>query len=153
MYKIALVLIAGILVSGCNSSEEPKTGNRIERTEADSMFDVVNAGHIIGMGKMDDLDAAKQKAKTLIDSIAKLPAKAKEASAPYVARLNDVVSDITSSEGKMQKWMKEFDLKKATEESKERLEYLKNEKIKVDDMKESILSSLSKADSVLRARF
>jgi hypothetical protein len=151
MKKIALILIAGIIVIGCNSTEERQTGNRVVRSEEDSMFDVVNEGHIIGMGKMDDMDAAKQRTKVLLDSIAKLPAKARDAAAPYAAKLKDAYDDLTGAEGKMNKWMKEF--ADNYNKTKEKVSFLKDEKIKVDDMKESILSSLAKSDSVLRARF
>ena len=59
----------------------------VVKTKADSLLDDVDDGHAIAMGKMGRLNRTQQEVSRLIDSIGKLPAKAREAAAPYKAKL------------------------------------------------------------------
>lgn len=155
MIRIFSLFIAVLFVTGCNSSEEEATGNKVVRTEADSLYQVIDKGHAIGMAKMSPLDKAEERAKALLDSIQRLPAKAQVAAEPYKARLNTVLGEVTTAKKKMDDWMNGFDWDWDSNKKKaeEKVEYLKSEIPKVDEMKASILNSLEKADSLWRERF
>jgi hypothetical protein len=158
MKKISLVLTACLIVFlfSCNSQSTEKTSNKVEKTEADNLLDEVIAGHDIAMPKMGALIRARETATKLLDSIGKLPVKAQESAAPYKAKLNNVISDLKNADSLMDKWMTEFDMQLATNDSigmKERVNYLLSEKVKVNVMKEAVLNSIQKADSVLKQKF
>jgi hypothetical protein len=158
MKKIFLFLAAGLIVFmlACNNDQSEKTGNKVEKSEADSLLDEVIAGHDVVMPKMGALMRAREKATELLDSITKLPAKAQEAAAPYKTRLNNVIADLNNADSLMDKWMTGFDMAFATNDSvsvKERVHYLLTEKVKVNEMKDAMLNSLKRADSVLKERF
>lgn len=152
MNKIGLFLITGLIVfvMGCNNTTDQPTGNKVVKTEADSLLDEVMDGHDVGMAKMGAMMRARKKATELLDSISKLPAKAQTAAAPYKAKLNGVLSDLTNAEESMNKWMNEFEMDSAINNVKERVRYLGTEKVKVGAMKEAIVGSLQKADSLFR---
>jgi hypothetical protein len=158
MKKVSLFLASGLIVFiiSCNSQSTEKTSNKVEKTEVDSLLDEVIAGHDVAMPKMGALIRARETATKLIDSIGKLPVKAQEAAAPYKAKLNNVINDLKNADSLMDKWMSEFDMQLATNDSismKERVDYLLSEKVKVNTMKEAVVNSIQKADSVLMEKF
>jgi hypothetical protein len=154
MKKLFLILfaISFVLFTACNNSKDP--GNKtVSKTEADSLYEQVMDGHDAGMGKMGKLTKAQQEVIRLIDSIGKLPAKTRQAAAPYKSKLENLLAELKSSENGMNQWMESFNIDSAVTESKERLNYLATEKLKVNKVKDAILNSLKKADTVLKERF
>jgi hypothetical protein len=154
MKKPILILfaISFVLFTACNNSAD--TNNKtVTKSEADSLYEQVMDGHDAGMGKMGKLTRAQQEVIRLIDSIGKLPAKTRDAAAPYKARLENLLAELKSSENGMNQWMESFNIDSAVTESKERLNYLANEKLKVSKVKDAILNSLQKADTVLKKSF
>ena len=99
------------------------------------------------------MTAMQNEAQRLLDSIAKLPAKAREAMIPLKTKLDGLLEDLRSAKSGMDKWMDEYNMDSAVNNIEQRIKYLTTEKIKVSKIKESILNSLQKADSVLKARF
>jgi DNA repair ATPase RecN len=151
--NVFLAALSLVLLIACNNKPADKTGNKIEKTEEDSLLDDVMDGHDAGMAKMGALIRAKEKATRLLDSINKLPAKTQQAMTPYKAKLNNVIADLDEANAQMNKWMEEFEMDSAVNNAKERINYLISEKGKVTKMKNAVLGSLQKADSVLKARF
>lgn len=146
---------AAIFIS-CNDSKIEHgnhSGNTQPKTEAQILWKEVMEGHDIGMAKMGKLTRAEQAARRMLDSIEKLPAKAKQAAAPLKLKLDSLQKDLSYAEFAMNKWMEEFNIDSAENDMKKRIEYLKSEKLKVSKVKESILSGLQKADSLLKDKF
>jgi len=115
------------------------------------MADVMD-GHDVGMAKYGKLNAMQNTVQAALDSIAKLPVKAREAAAPYKAKLEGVSKDLNYALAAMDKWMNEFNMDSAVNNMQERVKYLTDEKWKVGKIKEAIIGSLNKADSVLRSK-
>lgn len=154
LFFVISILVAVIFIS-CNGSENKKDGpaEAQPRTEAQILWKEVMDGHDIGMAKMGKLTRAEQATRRLIDSIEKLPAKAKQAAAPLKVKLDSLQKDLKNAELAMNKWMEEFNMDSAANDMKKRIEYLKSEKIRVSKVKESILSGLQKADSLMKDKF
>ena len=110
-------------------------------------------GHNEGMAKMSKIETARQEANRLLDSIGKLPAKARVAAQPYKAKLDTLISQLNTADIAMDKWMKEMNWDSASNNIEKRINYLTEENQKVTRVKESILNSLQNADSVLRSKF
>lgn len=144
------VVLSVIHVMSCNDKH---TGHRKDsgpRTQADSLFNDVMDGHNIGMAKMGKLTRAEQTTQRLLDSITKLPAKARQAAEPLKAKLDSLQKDLSYAEFAMNKWMDEFNVDSAVNNLQQRINYLGEEKLKVTKVKDAILSSLQKADSILK---
>ena len=116
------------------------------------MKDVMD-GHDIGMAKMGRLTRAEQTTRRLLDSIENLPVKAKQAAAPLKIKLDSLQKDLSYAEFAMNKWMEEFNMDSAVNNVEKRIDYLSSEKLKVSKVKEAILGSLQKADSVIKEKF
>jgi DNA repair ATPase RecN len=155
MKRIFFILFAAsaLLIAACNNSAEKPVGNAEVKTKADTLMDEVMDGHNVGMSKMGRLTTAQQKITRMLDSIGKLPAKAQQAAAPLKTKLDGLLGDLKSAESDMNQWMESFNMDSALNNAEERLKYLGSEKIKVQSVKEAILNSLQKADSVLKERF
>lgn len=154
LFFLILFIVAAFFIS-CNDPENKKSGpaETQPRTEAQILWKEVMKGHDIGMAKMGKLTRAEQAARRMLDSIEKLPAKAKQAAAPLKLKLDSLQKDLSYAEFAMNKWMEEFNIDSAENDMKKRIEYLKSEKLKVSKVKESILSGLQKADSLLKDKF
>ena len=147
-----LLLLAFIGLTACNDS---KTGDRQSsksKTQADSLYNDVMDGHNVGMAKMGKLTRAEQTTRRLLDSIQKLPAKARQAAEPLRVKLDSLQKNLSYAEFAMNKWMEEFNMDSAINDMQERVKYLDSEKIKVSKVKEAILGSLQAADSVLKEK-
>jgi hypothetical protein len=154
MKRICFFILAGTLLSiaACNNAGK-ESSPAVVRTLADTLENEVNEGHNTGMLKMAPLTRAQQEATRLLDSIGKLPARAQQAAAPYKARLENLLRDLNYADVSMNKWMSEYKWDSAFTGPKEKISYLQSEKEKVSKVKEAILGSLQKADSVLRRKF
>ena len=153
---IPFVFILAISFVSCNDSKTSRPGheqNKEPKTQTDSLMKEVMDGHDIGMAKMGKLIRVEQTTRRLLDSIEKLPAKARQAAKPLKIRLDSLQKDLSYAEFAMNKWMEEFNMDSALNNVQERIDYLGSEKLKVSKVKEAIVSSLQKADSILKQKF
>ncbi len=147
-----------IAITACNNSDKKNTRDSsnktgIPATMADSLMEDVMAGHDAGMGKMGKLNAMQKEVQKVLDSIAKLPAKTKTAMESYKAKMEELLQDLRSAKLGMEKWMDEFNMDSAENNLEQRIKYLSGEKLKIFSVKESMLNSLHKADSLLKIKF
>lgn len=151
MKKIVFAPVVFMLLGVISCNNENKTGG--DQAKADSLQKEVIDLHDIAMPKSMKIPDLQNKVQALLDSVTKLPAKAQEAAAPLKAKLTDVLGELSYAENAMEKWMNEFDLDSAKTDLQKRIDYLTDEKMKVGKVKEAVLSSMEKADSVLKANF
>jgi hypothetical protein len=159
MKKIVILFSSLMLVfiTACNNSNDKKTDDNIHKTEtpkttADSLMDDVMDGHNVGMSKMGKLSAMQNEIQHIIDSIEKLPGKTKTTLAPYKVKMDQALENLKGAKAGMEKWMDEFNMDSAVNNMEQRIKYLRDEKWKVSTVKENILSSLQKADSLIKAK-
>jgi len=148
-------LLACIAVSCTNTDKKHDHGQTGDQpmTLTDSLEKDIDDGHMVGMSKIGKLHNMQKEIQRVIDSVGKLPAKAKAAASPYLAKLDSVMKDLSYADFAMDKWMTEYEMDSAKADLQRRIKYLTEEKLKVDKMKEAVLSSMQKADSLLRAKF
>ena len=118
------------------------------KTKEDSLYHEVMQGHDIGMAKMGKLRKHLKQIQHELDSIAKLPSK--KIDQRYQQALIDLQEDLNYADYSMYTWMDEFKADSAKDDKTERLSYLESEKVKVEKVKESILNSMQRADSLLK---
>ncbi|ULQ51863.1 hypothetical protein [Flavihumibacter fluvii] len=153
MKNFFALAIALSVFAACNNSahqhEDRKDGfSDNAKTPEDSLFQLVMDGHDVGMANIGKIRASLALAKAGLDSVAKLkdsPEKEKLQQA-----FMDIQEDLNYAEYGMNTWMAEFNPDSATGNMDARIKYLSDEKTKVDKVKESILSSLQRADSLFR---
>jgi excinuclease UvrABC ATPase subunit len=157
MYKIIAPLIAIIcfVIASCGSGDsrhDQHKGHTTEgtKTPADSLYELVMAGHDEVMPRMGKIRGAQKEAQRLVDSINALPENAKAASLAIKSKLEELVKELGYADFAMDKWMTEFNLDSAKDNVELRIQYLNEEKLKVDKVKEAIIKSLAKADSLLK---
>lgn len=154
MKKLSFILSALLIVGllACNNSANEAPAKDAKQAEADSLENEVMEGHNVGMAKMHKIANLKAETQRLIDSIDKLPAKARQAAASYKINLESLKNDLTKAGDAMNQWMENFKLDSAKSDLEKRIKYLTDEKLKVGNVKESILQSLQKADSLIKAK-
>ena len=148
--------LLAICVIACNDAANEHKGHGKDtepKTTVDSLNQAVDDDHIIGMSKMGRLTRAEQTTRRLLDSIAKLPVKARQAAEPFKNKLESLQKELSYAESAMDKWMKEYKMDSFVNNVEERVKYLRSEKLKVGKVKEVILNSLQKADSVIKDKF
>lgn len=155
---IPLLLTGFFIFAACNNSDN-KTGdkgvldgNNVQQALADSLEDLVWDGHDVGMAKMGKLRSMKLKAERVLDSISKLPAAARQAATPLKATLDSLVNDLASATEGMQKWMRDYGNTKdsAKNDPPQRIRFLNDEIVRVNKVRDDILQSLARADSLLK---
>jgi hypothetical protein len=161
MKKVIFIIPSFVVVLfACNNSDnktaeipDTKTRQADSVKQADSLEKEVMDGHNAGMARMSKMSKLQQEARRLIDSINKLPGKAKEEARPYRGKLESLVNTLENAKASMNKWMEDFRYDSARNDLGKRIKYLGEETIKVDKVKETILGSLQEADSVMKSKF
>lgn len=146
------ILIACCSITACNNSNSDETKIDPLQAQADSLEKQVVEGHDVAMPKSMKIPKLQKEAQRLIDSISTLPAKASEASAPLKAKLEELVNELNYADNAMNKWMAEINFDSALNNLDQRIKYFTDEKIKVNKVKEAVLNSIAKADSLLKAK-
>jgi len=152
LFSLFAALFLFSFIACKNADKEDHSGHNTHepKTQADSLMSDVMDGHDVGMAKYGKLQAMEKKVKAALDSISKLPAKTREGLSVYKSRLDSLSADLSYALFAMDKWMEEFDMDSAKDDMQKRIEYLLDEKMKVGKVKEAILKSLSRADSLLK---
>lgn len=115
-------------------------------TREDSLFHDVMEGHDIGMAKMGKLTRSINAVKARLDSLSATGAKASSA---YKDSLELLLENLQQADAGMYLWMEEFKADSAKENQSLRIPYLEAEKIKVEKVRDRILESLRRGDSIL----
>jgi hypothetical protein len=144
-------LLIGIIVTGmlaCNDQPaERKNGFTSElKTKEDSLYHDVMEGHDVGMAKIGKVRKYLDQTQKAIDSINKLPDTKRHKD--YLQELTLLHEDLEFADGAMNTWMEEFKVDSGTGNTDLRIQYLEKEKVKVDKVKEHILTALERADSL-----
>lgn len=134
----------------CNNNgntEQRKDGfTPVLKTQEDSLFHDVMEGHDVGMAKISKVNKYLIEIKSKLDSLSKLPAAKVDAN--YQQALVDLQEDLNFADYGMTTWMTEFRHDTLKENMDLRVKYLQSEKVKVEQVKKSILTSLERADSL-----
>ncbi len=136
--------------SGIHSSDD---GTKAQKSHSDSLMNEVMEGHNIGMAKMSKLNETKNKIQQVLDSISKLPTHLQKSFTQYKMELDSTFNRLTFANYAMDKWMEEFNMDSAANDEEKRIEYLESEKTKISKVNEAMISSLQKADSLLKKKF
>ncbi len=144
-------LIACLMAASCNNSTTDTKINPLQ-AQADSLEKEVVKGHDVAMPKSMKIPKLQKEAQRLIDSIATLPEKAKQAAMPLKAKLEELVNELNYADNAMTKWMAEIKFDSSLNDLGQRIKYFTDEKIKVNKVKEAVLNSIAKADSLLKAK-
>ena len=150
MRKFVGCLAALSILVSCGNQEETsdrKDGySQAPQTAEDSLFEEVMHGHDTAMAKMGKLGRYQKQVDAKIDSLKKLGGSKW---AELEKSLGTLGAELKDAQEGMNRWMDEFEIDSAQEDMKRRIDYLRSEKIKVDDVKEKIFHTLEKADSLL----
>ena len=138
--------------SSTNSSNDHHGHSTMEtpKTPADSMYGQVMEMHDQVMPKMGKVRGAQKKAQALLDSIGALPTRSAATLTAYKKELETLVSDLNYADFAMDQWMMEFNLDSGKNNIEIRLAYLRSEFDKVSKVKDAVVNSLAKADTLLK---
>jgi len=163
MKKILFVFSVSFLIAfiGCRETEKkPEESKLTRKAQADSLEKEIEEGHNIAMAKYMKIPRLQKEMKRLADSISKLPAKAQEAAAPYKSKLESLNKELRDAYSSMETWMETFGhrLEELDQESlkdslDQRIKFFSEEKIKMKNVKEAVLESVKKADSLIKEKF
>ncbi len=149
---IVSVIISLLVPGACKNSDSSEKNERkdgfsnIPKNKEDSLFHEVMEGHDIGMARMSKITKYLTRIQNALDSINKLHAA--KIDEEYQQTLIDLQEDLNYAEYGMSKWMEEFRIDSAKDNKEKRIQYLESEKSKVAKVKEAILGSLQRADSI-----
>lgn len=148
----ASLAVISMTVLACNNAQdnaaERKDGYSNEpKTEIDSLYHQVMEGHDVGMAKMGALKKYNGLAQSKIDSVQKLSADKQDKS--YLQEVMTLQQQLINAEKGMNEWMEGFNLDSASGPTAS-AGYLKSELQKVTIVRDNILGSLGKADSLLK---
>lgn len=143
----AIMLSAAWACQGGNDKEVRKDGFSNElKTREDSLFHDVMEGHDAGMARMNLISKYLKKTREALDSLQNLPIE--KVDVLYQQDLVDLQEDLNYAQYGMNTWMDEFKIDSAKGNTELREKYLQSERDKINKVKEAILNSLQRADSL-----
>jgi paraquat-inducible protein B len=147
------IVCIGILITACNNNASDTTDRKngystVLKTKEDSLYHDVEEGHNAGMAKVGKVRKSMDEVQHQLDSINKLPAQ--KVNAAYKQSLIGLQKDLNDANNEMNDWMDHFKPDSAANNHDQRIQYLQAEKEKITTVKEHMLNSLQKADSLFR---
>ncbi len=157
MLRVCFFCFMGLSVLGaCQSSSDNSSDHSAHsameapKTPADSLYRQVMEMHDLVMPKMGKVRGAQKRAQALLDSIGSLPTRSAATLTPYKKELETLVSELNYADYAMDQWMMEFNLDSGKNNIEIRLAYLRAELDKVSKVKDAVVNSLAKADTLLK---
>jgi hypothetical protein len=153
MRLLVFVSFVGLVFSACNNGQgghegHDRTNGYSDKpaTAVDSLYEQVMEGHDVGMAKMGKIRGYLTQTQKSLDSLGALP-KTPERDA-QITQLSLLKEGLGYAEYSMNTWMEEFSPDSASADESARKAYLSSEIVKVNKVKDAILTSLQKADSI-----
>ena len=143
---LSLLICIGMFAA-CNDAAEDTAAGRTTgysdnpRSKEDSLFKDVMHDHDEGMARMGKVSVAIRQLQSKADSLIKAKRN------PEAER--KILQDLEEAKTAMNTWMKEFNIDSLKDQVESRIDYLEKEKVKVSRVKNNILESIRRADSVL----
>ena len=134
---IPLFLIVLLMFASCGEQK---------KSPKDALYDKVMAVHDEIMPKMGAIMKYK---KQLNDKIDTLIEEGADANADKIAELTQAIADLDNSHEEMMNWMREFDNDFEGMVNEEVMEYLNNQKKKIENVGKVANSALSNAEKIL----
>ena len=152
--RIVLLLSVSGLMAACGGADHSGHGSHQEpKTSLDSLYASIWDAHDAVMPKMGKIRGAQKKAGHLLDSINLAWSNRSMAEPEQVKSwklaLQSLLDELNYADYSMDRWMTEFNIDSAQQKGEARRPYLESEKAKVYKVKDAILRSLSRADSLL----
>lgn len=153
MHKRIKLFIAILALSTVACNNQPAGAPRKDgfsdkpATKADSLRHQVMEGHDIGMAKISRIRKSMAQINQQLDSLGKLPVR--QQNQQYRQALISVQQALQNADEGMTTWMDEYKDDYALDNEALRIQYLEAEKEKVNTVKNRILESLARADSLL----
>ena len=148
--KLFTLFFLGCLASCKNApkQEQERTDgfNPVLKTREDSLFHDVMEGHDMGMARMGKISRYLSQVQKTLDSLNKLPDS--KVDTKYQQFLIDLQKELNYADYGMNTWMEEFKVDSAKGDKEKRIQYLEAKKVKIQKVKESIIGSLKRADSL-----
>ena len=141
-----------LLFISCNNSNTATKNNNKTESESDSLMHEILRQHDIGMAKMNKISDAKNRIQHSLDSISKLPFDIQKKSVQYRMGLDSAFNWLTFADSHMETWMNEFNMDSLKDDQEKQIKYFESEKIKISHVNDEMISSLRKADSLLRKK-
>ena len=154
--RIPIFVLAVLVMVACNdaadsSSARPNGYSQIPATREDSLFKEVMQGHDIGMARMGKLSKNISLLQEKLDSIELLSDAEAQQLEPLRKDYESILAALKQADDGMSDWMHDFRADSGQGNPQVRIAYLENEKVKVEKVKQDILESLQKADSLLNS--
>jgi hypothetical protein len=146
MFVIAFLLV----ITSCKDKPVTEAGERQNgysknpKTKSDSLFEEVMEGHDVGMSNLGKLSGYIKTIHQAIDSTKKSKAKDPD----RLPALESISADLNQADYSMNRWMEEFKIDSAETNEPVRIAYLESERDKVNKIKDRILNSIKRADSL-----
>lgn len=145
-FPLLVILFASCGNAGSGDSKVASNDTAAAATaQADTLMQQVMDGHNEGMAKYGKIRSVQARLTQMLDSLKKLPS----ADATLKSTMESVLNDVNNAKNHMDVWMESFSMDSAENNIPVRIQYLTDEKKKVEEVKDAILNSLSRADSLL----
>ncbi len=138
-----LFIIGSFLCFACSNTPSEKTTP--QTALADSLLKQVIDVHDIAMPQMFKLERLKKEAITVSDSLKKVVPRNKE----KIAELEQLFKELISADAAMQDWMNGFQYDTLKSNPSERVSYIEAQLKSATIMKNAVLNSIAKADTLL----
>ena len=117
------------------------------KTQADSLLQEVLDGHDVVMPKMKKLERQMKASQAAVDSLNQLPAGKQNVA--LKVKMQALYTDLSNADKAMNEWMSGFQYDSLKNDEAARIKYLQDQKAKVNEVKNQVLSTIEKADSIL----
>lgn len=139
-----------LLVSCNNSTNQAGSTTKAAESKSDSLMHEVLKQHDIGMAKMSKINETKSRIQHVIDSVSKLQGEVGRSSEQYRNQLDSALNMLILADRDMETWMNEFNMDSLNDNKEAQAKYFESEKEKISKVNEAMISSLQKADSLLK---
>lgn len=136
MKKLYVVFFFALAISACSDKE---------KEEKDSLMDQVMAAHDEVMPKMGDLRRMSKELSEKADSLSGL---GDSTYSDQIQQLRNTADKIEAANESMMEWMRQFEMPDNEAPVREVLVYLREQKEKIDKVREDMLKSLEEGEAL-----
>ena len=146
--KVVFFSLSLLFLIACGDNKNGSaTADDGPKTQTDSLLQEVLDSHDIVMPKMKKLERQMKASQAAVDSLNQLPAGKQNVA--LKVKMQALYTDLRNADKAMNEWMSGFQYDSLKNDEAARIKYLQDQKAKVNEVKNQVLSTIEKADSIL----